>query len=89
MPTWSLLATVVVCDFVMVLFGIPLVRATWVALTQARDDRHLLIMLLIANLTLMCIACVGFAAAAVASARGVRFVFRRFARASARPRQEP
>lgn len=89
MPTWFLIATVVVCDFMMVLFGIPLVRATWLAIKQSHDDRHLLVMLLIANLTLMCIACVGFAAAAVASARGVRFVFRRFARASVRPRQEP
>ena len=89
MRTWFLVATVVVCDIVMVFLGVPLVRATWLAITQSRDDRHLLIMLLAANLTLMCIACAGFGAAAVLSARGVRFVFTRFARAYERPTQGP
>ena len=88
MKTRSLVAIVVLCDVLMAVAGIPLVRLTWLALTQHRHDTELLRLLLGANLVMLAVCLFGFFATAIAGTRCAMFVFRRFSTSFARPTRE-
>lgn len=89
MRTRYLIAFVVLCDLLMMLAGVPLERASWLAVAHHSADRTLLSALLVGNLALLAVCLLGFYACAVAGARGVRFAFTRFfARIYAQPRRE-
>ena len=86
MKTRYLLVFVVCCDVLMFFVGIPLERATWLAIAHHVHDRHVLVGLLAANVGLFALCVGAFFATALASTRGVQYALRRFSRAYARPR---
>ncbi len=88
MRTRYLIGFVVVCDMFMFFAGVPLERASWLAVTYHRGDARLVGMLLAANLALLAICLLGFYASALAGTRGVRFALTRFSRIYAQPRRE-
>ena len=77
MRTRYLVAFVVCCDLVMLFAGVPLERATWLALAHQAHDRRLLLTMLAANLVLFGVCICGFVAMAVAATRGLRFALGR------------
>lgn len=86
MRTRYLFVYVLVCDALMIFGGVPLLRATWLAVVH-HAARATLIELLAANMALLVLCLAGFFASAVAGTRGLQFAFRRFSRSSARPKQ--
>jgi len=88
MKTAYLLAIVVFCDAIVLFFGLPLERATWNAIAHDRGNRHLLVVLLVGNVTLFWVCIAGFIATSIAASRGVRFAIRRFSKASGQPTPE-
>ena len=73
MRTRDLVALVVICDAIVLFAGVPLERASWLAVTQHEHDRRVLVELLCANVLLMGVCLLGFSAAAAASVRGFRW----------------
>ena len=79
MKTRYLCGFVLASDAVMLLGGVPLMRYTWLAIAR-QADTSVLLLLLVANLTLLGLCLCAMLASAVAAQRGARFAFTRLSR---------
>lgn len=90
--TRYLILWIVVSDITLVSGGYPLLRYTWMLLESHHATTNALLVALLGNLGLLCLAAGGLIAATMLAQRGAWFLLRRYAEAYARPasvRQTP